>query len=255
MTDQKAKANQFHSLHIKGDPLVLYNVWDAGTAKIVANAGAKAIATSSDAIANANSYLDGEQLPLEIVLRNLQLIVDAVDLPVSVDLESGYGRQGALVADTVTQAINVGAIGFNLEDQIIGANALYSIKDQAARIKASRSASEKAGVRAFINARTDVYLQASPNANADDLLADVMERVKAYHQAGADGLFVPGLTEEKSIIELCEMSPIAINIMKLPNCPSSEILATLGVARISYGQLPYHAIMQLVATNAQKIYA
>ena len=255
MTDQKAKANQFHSLHTKGDPLVLYNVWDAGTAKIVANAGAKAIATSSDAIANANSYLDGEQLPLEIALRNLQLIVDAVELPVSVDLESGYGSDGPLVADTVTQAINVGAIGFNLEDQIIGANALYSIKDQADRIEASRNASEKDGVKAFINARTDVYLQASPNASAEDLLADVMERAKAYHQAGADGLFVPGLTEEQGIIELCEMSPIAINIMKLPNCPSREILATLGVARISYGQLPYHAIMELVATNAQKIYA
>ena len=199
MTDQTTKATHFRSLHAKGDPLVLYNVWDAGTAKIVANAGAKAIATSSDAIANANSYQDGEQLPFEIALRNLQLIVDAVDLPVSVDLEAGYGQEGQQVANSVTQAIGVGAVGFNLEDQIIGANALYTIKDQAARIGAARDACDRTGIKAFINARTDVYLQAKPDASADDLLADVMERVKAYHQAGADGLFVPGLVDEQSI--------------------------------------------------------
>ncbi len=255
MSKQTVKASQFRSLHIKRDPLVLYNVWDAGTAKIVAKAGAKAIATSSDAVATANSYPDGEQLPFEIALRNLQLIVQAVDLPVSFDLEAGYGQEGQQVADSVAQAIGAGAVGFNLEDQIIGENALYSIEDQAARIGAARNAADQVGVEAFINARTDVYLQATPDSSADDLLTNVMERVKAYHQAGADGLFVPGLVDEQSIKALCEQSPIAINIMMLPNCPSRQALAELGVARISYGQLPYHAIMDIVATNAREIYA
>ena len=247
--------SQFKSLHIKGDPLVLYNVWDAGTAKIVANAGAKAIATSSVAVATANSYPDGEHLPLEIALRNFQLIVQAVDLPVSVDLESGYGRGADRVADTVAKALDAGVVGFNLEDQIIDAKALYAIDEQAARIKAARNEADRAGVEAFINARTDVYLQAVPDADPADLLANVKKRVSAYHQAGADGLFVPGLVDEQSIKTLCEQSPIAINIMMLPNCPNTQTLAELGVARISYGQLPYHAIMDIVATNAREIYA
>jgi 2-methylisocitrate lyase-like PEP mutase family enzyme len=254
MTDAE-KANHFKSLHIKGEPLVLYNIWDAGTARIVVDAGAKAIATGSWAVAEANGYQDGEKLPVEITLHNLKLIIEAVDLPVSIDLESGYGREPQQVADTVMRAIELGAVGFNLEDQIIGANTLFETGDQAARIAACRKALEEANIPAFINARTDVFMRAGSDAQIDLLLDEVLERARAYHQAGADGLFVPGLVDKVAIKTLCELSPLPVNIMMMPSNPTREDLAGLGVARISYGPGPYRAAMDLVAAEARAIYS
>jgi len=233
MTDTAQKANKFKSLHIKGDPLVLYNIWDAGTAKIVADSGAAAIATGSWAVAAANGYGDGEKLDLEIALHNLKAIVNAVDLPVTIDLESGYGPDPQQVGANIARAIDAGAVGFNLEDQIIGENALFTVADQAARITASRKAIDATGIAAFINARSDVFMQADPGAEPGPLLDEVIKRAQAYHLAGADGLFVPGLINEAAIKTLSATSPLPLNIMMMPKCPDRETLANLGVARIS----------------------
>ncbi len=248
-------ARRFRALHVKGDPLVLYNIWDAGSAKTVADSGAPAIATGSWAVAVANGQNDGEQLAPEIVFHNLRLIVAAVDLPVTVDLESGYGPEPQQVAATVTSAIEAGAVGLNLEDQIIGADALFSVADQSRRIAACRRAADATGVQAFINARTDVFMQAGPDAEADLLLKEVIERAAAYGDAGADGLFVPGLIDEAAIEALCSAIKLPVNIMMLPNCPDRATLSQLGVARISYGPGPYRSAMKLLADEATDIYS
>ncbi len=254
MTKQIANIDIFRSLHLRGEPLILQNIWDVGTAKIVADAGAKAIATGSWAVAAANGYADGEKLPIDIALGNLKAIIDAVDLPVTVDLESGYGREPQQVADTVTRAVTLGAVGFNLEDQIIGEKTLFDAGDQAARIAASREALNNVGIPAFINARTDVFMLADSDAEIDRLLDKVLQRANAYHQAGADGLFVPGLVNEAAIKSLCETSPMPVNIMMLPDCPDRETLTKLGVSRISFGPSPYIAAMKGFAAKVEEIY-
>ena len=241
--DTTAQAKLFRSLHVCGDPLILFNVWDAGSAKLAASSGARAIATASAAIAAAHGHNDGESLAFETTLQTLEQIVGAVDLPVTVDLESGYGSSPDDVATTVTRALKAGAIGFNLEDQIIGENALYDLPDQVARIAAARRAADTTGTKAFVNARTDVFLQAGPDASSDKLLKTAIERARAYHDAGADGFFAPGLVDVAAIARLCAASPLPVNIMALPQAPDRQALAKAGVARISHGPGPYGAAM------------
>jgi len=249
--DNAAQAKTFRALHVRGDPLVLFNVWDAGSAKIAAASGARAIATASAAIAAAHGHKDGESLAFETALQTLKRIISAVDLPVTVDLESGYGRRPDDVANTVTRALETGAIGFNLEDQIIGENALYDLPDQVARIAAARRAADATGVQAFVNARTDVFLQAGPDAQADELLDAAIERARAYHDAGADGFFAPGLVDAPAIARLCKATPLPVNIMVLPQAPDRRALAEAGVARISHGPGPYGAAMATFAELAK----
>jgi len=129
MTNQKGRAQRFRELHVKGDPLILFNIWDAGSAKAVASTGAKAVATGSWSVAAAQGFDDGEQLPLELMLENLKRIVASVNLPVSCDVEGGYGSQLADVAETVAKVLAAGAVGINFEDQIIGEKGLYSVED------------------------------------------------------------------------------------------------------------------------------
>src|SRR4051812_27141679 len=155
MTDQTSKAEQFRALHVPGKPLILFNIWDAGSAKSVASGGARAIATSSWSVANANGFADGELVPLRLALDNLRRIVDATDLPVTVDLESGYGDSPELVAETIGLAIEARAVGCNLEDSFPANGKLRETADQAARLRRARQAAEAGNFRFFLNARTD----------------------------------------------------------------------------------------------------
>lgn len=255
MIHKIADLDVFKSLHTKDTPLVLLNIWDAGSAKIIADAGAKAIATGSWAVAAANGYQDGEALPFDIALQTLDLIVKAVDLPVTMDIESGYGTSADQVGETITRAVNTGAIGINLEDQVIGANALYDIKDQAERIAACRKSADAAGVPAFINARSDIFFQADAETPIEQLVNKVLERATAYHQAGADGLFTPGLVDEAAIKAICDASPMPVNIMMMPNGPDLGTLAKLGVSRISYGPAPYLSAMESIIAQSRTIYS
>ena len=176
MTEQIERARAFHSLHVKGNPVVLYNAWDPGSAKIVEKAGAKAIATGSWPVAAAFGYADGEKIPLELALDNIKRIVAAVDLPVTMDLEGGYGVDPEIVARTVTLALRAGAIGFNFEDQIVGGSGLHDIAVQVRRIEAAAAAVKASAVPAFINARTDIFLKAKPDAHIQALLDQAIER-------------------------------------------------------------------------------
>ena len=240
---QRDYAKQFHSLHQRGTPLVLFNCWDAGSAKAVAASGASAIATGSWSVANAHGFDDAEQLPLELVLANLRRIVAAVALPVTLDFESGYAREVAALQANIAAVIAAGAVGINFEDQMVGGSGMYAPDEQAARIAAVRAAADRLDFPLFINARTDVFLQADPATHNEALLAQVIARGKAYAAAGASGFFAPGLRDLKLIARLCEASPLPVNIMMAPGMGTVAELAAVGVARVSYGPFPYRQVM------------
>ena len=252
MTSQEELARAFQSLHVAGDPVVLFNIWDAGSAKAVARAGAKAIATGSWSVAAAHGYDDGEKLPFDLALANLERIVAAVDLPVTIDLESGYGRTPEDVGDAAAKAIASGAIGFNLEDRVIGEKGLYSLDDQSARVRAAREAADRAGIPVFINARTDTFLKADPATHDVSHTEEALRRAAAYAQAGASGLFVPGLVNEALLGRICNASPLPVNVMVHAATPPASRLAEMGVARISYGPGPYRESMGALEEAARK---
>src|SRR5215510_12399279 len=246
-----AKAETFRSLHVSGRPLVLFNIWDAGTAKAVASAGARALATGSWSVAAANGFADGEHVPLDLAIDNLARIVGASDLPVTVDLESGYGQNAGEVAQSVARAIEAGAVGCNLEDSFPGDGSLRDTGEQAERIASARRAASDSGVAMFINARTDVFFQKPAQPHNEAMVHAALGRAKVFAEAGADGLFVPGMVDETLIGRLVEASPLPVNIMVETNTPSLSRLAELGVACVSHGPGPYLAMMKALGDAAR----
>ena len=194
MTDQAVKAEQFLGLHVQGKPFVLFNVWDAGSAEAVTNAGAKAIGTSSWSVANANGFADGERIPLALAIDNLRRIINATELPVTVDLESGYGDKPEAVGEAISLAIEAGAIGCNLEDSFPADGKLRAITDHSERVRRARETAEAAHISFFINARTDVFFQGPPEQHSYAMVVEAIERARAYADAGANGLFAPGFS-------------------------------------------------------------
>ena len=255
MSSQADFAEKFRSLHVKYNPVILFNIWDPGSAKAVEAAGAKAIATGSAPVAMAHGYADGENIPLEYVLDNLRRIVEAVDLPVTLDLEGGYGAAPEIVAENIAKAVDAGAIGFNFEDQIIGGEGLYGIDIQTSRVSAAREACDKKGISCFLNARTDLFLKAKPEVHSEAMLDDALRRATAYKKSGADGFFAPGIADEKLIARLCAEAPLPVNIIALPHVPGVKKLASLGAARISYGPVPYRRMVQWLQDEANRAFS
>jgi 2-methylisocitrate lyase-like PEP mutase family enzyme len=252
MTNQAARADAFRKLHVPGDPLIIFNAWDAGSARAVARAGARAIGTGSWSVAAAHGYADGEKMPLDLAIANLERIVASVELPVSIDLEAGYGPRHEDVAHSVTLAIKAGAIGINLEDGLEDEHRIRNVNDMVDRIRAARAAADSLAVPLFINARTDFFLQAEPSRHDASLLASAKERAAAYAAAGASGLFVPCIFQAEHIRELCAATALPVNVMMLPSLPSRAELAKLGVARISHGPGPYRVAMEFVEQAARE---
>lgn len=255
MTTQKEKAELFKSLHIKGSPLILFNIWDAGSARAIEEVGAKAIATGSWSVAAANGFDDGEKIPIELVFANLERIVSSVALPVTLDFEGGYATNIPELKANITNLIAAGGIGLNFEDRIVGGGGLHSIEDQSTRIRAIRDAAETAGIPLYINARTDVFLQTYPAENNETQLQQALERAEAYAKAGASGLFAPGLREPSLIEKLCEGSPLPVNIMVLPDTPTTQTMSALGVARISYGASPYRQMLAALKEAGEQAFS
>lgn len=215
----------------------------------VAGGGAKAIATGSWSVANANGFADGELLPLRLAMDNLRRIVDATDLPVTVDLESGYGDLPEKVAETIGLAIDAKAVGCNLEDSFPANGRLRETADQAARIRRARQVADATNFRFFINARTDIFFQRPPEHHNDAMVVEAIERARAY--ADADGIFAPGLVDISLIARLAEASPLPLNIMIGDATPPVAALAEHGVARVSYGPRPYRIAMRALEEAAR----
>ena len=255
MVTQKEKADSFKNLHIKGSPLILFNIWDAGSARTIEQAGAKAIATGSWSVAAANGFDDGEKVPLELVLKNLERIVESVALPVTLDFEGGYATDLSELKENIEKVIATGAVGINFEDRIVRGDGLYAIEDQSARIEAIRKTAENASIPLFINARTDVFLKTYPAPHDETELAEAIRRAEAYAKAGASGLFAPGLRDTNLIKRLCEQCPVPVNIMVLPDTPPTKTLAQQGVARISYGPGPYRQMTEALKEAGRKVFS
>jgi 2-methylisocitrate lyase-like PEP mutase family enzyme len=241
------KIQEFAALHIPGNPLILYNIWDAGSAAAVARAGAKAIATGSWGVAGAHGLGDGEKLPLDTALATLAEIVAITDLPVSIDMEAGYGADAAGVAASVRRAADTGAVGINIEDKDPVTRTLFPVEEASARIRAAAASG------LFINARADLFIL-TPAADHDAALVDtVVERAKAYADAGAHSLFTPFLRDAALIERLCKASPLPVNILMGAGIPDHKTLAGLGVARISHGHEPWAAAMDWLEGEARKV--
>lgn len=255
MITQIESANLLKKLHVKGQPLVLFNIWDAGSAKAIQETGAKVIATGSWSVAAAHGYDDGEKLPFDLVLANIQRIIASVDIPVTIDLEGGYGKNPIKVKENIIKIIEAGAVGINFEDQIIDGEGLYSVEDQCARIKAIREVAKHAAIPIFINARTDLFFKTEATNHNNEHLEAAIARATAYAESGASGFFAPGLRDARYIQKLCERSPIPVNVMIMPDTPSPKQLAELGVARISYGPGPYCQVMDFLKKIGGKAFS
>jgi 2-methylisocitrate lyase-like PEP mutase family enzyme len=251
MGAQGDKARLFAALHRPGDPLVLYNVWDSGSARAVAEAGAAAIATGSASVAAAYGYEDAEALPLDLALANAERIARAVDLPVTIDFEGGYAVEPERVAANMARLAATGAIGCNFEDQAIGGEGLHSVEVQAERIRAARAA---VGPDFFINARTDIFLKNRAQTHDPARIEEAIGRARAYAEAGASGFFVPGLVDLGQLARICAASPLPVNFMAFPGAPEAEAVAAAGVARISHGPFPHKLAMQALKQAAEAIY-
>lgn len=245
-----SKFETFAALHMPGDPLILFNAWDAGSAAAVAKAGARAVATGSWSVAAAQGFADAEGLPLDLALANAERIVGAVALPVSIDFEGGYAVDKEALAANMARLAATGAVGCNFEDQLVGSNprAMHAIDVQAARIAAAR---EAVGAAFFLNARTDIFLINGPDTHSDAMVGDAIARAHAYAAVGASGLFVPGLVDLAKLERLCRESPLPVNFMAFPGAPSAKQVGDVGVARVSHGPGPYRLAMQALEEAAR----
>lgn len=233
-TEQTAKAELLLAMHQSPPILVLPNAWDAVSARLIAKAGARAIATTSAGVAFSLGHPDGQSVSRELMLEAVARIASAVRLPVTADVEAGYGSSPQEMGETTLRVIQAGAVGLNLEDATNDSSRpLFSLEEQVDRIRAVRESADRAGVHVVINARTDIFLaQIGDPANR---LSESIRRINAYRSAGADCLFIPGVTDAATISELVRQAGGPINVLVGPGMPSVPELQKLGVARVSAG--------------------
>ncbi len=230
-----ARAERFHRLHDGPEPLRLVNAWDRLSARVFSLAGAPAVATSSFAVALAHGYQDGQRIPWADVRDTVAAIVDAAgDVPVTADIEAGQGAAPSDVAAAVDDVITAGAVGVNIEDVLPSApGELLPVEEQCERLRAARAAADRRSLPLFVNARCDVYFGA--RLADDERRGQLLERAAAYAEAGASGVFVPGLTDLDALAELCKAVGVPVNAMVAPGLPSVEDLGGAGVRRVSQG--------------------
>jgi 2-methylisocitrate lyase-like PEP mutase family enzyme len=240
------KAQELQRLHAAPELLLVVNVWDAITARVVADIpGTKALATASHGIAASRGYPDGEVIPRDEMIAEVGLIARQTDLPVTADLEGGYGDPGG----TVSRAIDVGIVGANLEDQMKPLDA--SVRAVEAAVKAG----EQAGVPFALNARTDAFLKAG-DRDPEEVITDAIARGKAYLEAGATSFFVPGLLDEAQLSRIVgELGERKVNIIGIPGSISLEAAQRIGLARVSYGPWSQNTALTALAKLAEDVYA
>ncbi|KQZ88311.1 phosphonomutase [Phycicoccus sp. Root563] len=246
MTSNADKARELLRLHTDPELLLVVNVWDVITAKVVADTpGTKALATASHSIAASYGYPDGEQIPRDLMIEAVGRIAAAVDLPVTADLEGGYGDAG----ETVSRAIDVGIVGANLEDQ------MKPLADSVRAVEAAVAAGERAGIPFVLNARTDAFVKAG-DRDLQEVLDEAAARGRAYLDAGASTFFVPGPLDEAMVSRLVdELGPQKVNVIGIPGSVPLARLQELGVARVSYGPWSQNVALTALAELAEDVYA
>lgn len=236
MTTINEKAELFHALHRRGEPVILANAWDVASACVIRDAGAQAVATTSAGVAWSLGAADGDRLDRDRALDLIARVARAVSVPVTADIEEGFGKTPADVAATIRGVLAAGAVGVNIEDTVhsdAAGHPLRSVEDLAERIAAARGAAQEAGVRLYINARIDTYLNAV--GDPADRLDATLGRAAACLAAGASGVFVPAVTDLETVSALVEGIDGPVNILTGPGAPSIPELAAAGVARVSLG--------------------
>ncbi len=251
MISQNAKAERLLQLHQKGASLLLPNAWDSASALLFEKAGFPAIGTTSMGIAFAQGYPDGQQISREEMMQVIARMAAVVQVPVTADIEAGYGPTVEDVAQTIREVIKAGAVGVNLEDSTGVFQPLYSVEEQVRRIAAAREEARRANLPLVINARTDTYLFRIGDETTR--MEDTINRARAYLQAGANSVFVHGVTDPSLIQVLVREIPGPLNIMVGPGAPSAPDLFKLGVARVSIGGAAMLATMGVVRDIASEL--
>ncbi len=248
---QRTKAEAFRAMHDRSRILVLPNAWDAMSARVIEEAGARAIATTSAGVAFSVGYPDGEAIPRDEMIAAITRIARVVAVPVSADIESGFAHDAREVAETVRRVIDAGAVGINLEDQVHdGSHSLYDLDEAVERVRAAREAADSAGVPIVINARTDVYLLGI--GEPDTRFEHAIRRANAYRKAGTDCLFLPAVARRADIERIVPALDGPLNLLAFPGIPAIPELERLGVARLSVGtQLTLGAMSALKKTVAE----
>jgi 2-methylisocitrate lyase-like PEP mutase family enzyme len=249
---QRAKADAFRAMHDRSKILVLPNAWDPMSARVIEEAGARAIATTSAGVAFSVGYPDGEAMPRDEMIAAITRIARVVTVPLSADIESGFARDAREVAETVRRVIDAGAVGINLEDAIHGGPpALYDLETAIERVRAAREAASASGVPLVINARTDVYLLSI--GEPDTRFDHAVRRANAYRKAGADCLFIPRIGRPADIERIVAALDGPLNLLAFPGIPTIAELERLGVARLSVGTWPTLAAMSTARKIAREL--
>ncbi|WP_261304291.1 isocitrate lyase/PEP mutase family protein [Paenibacillus andongensis] len=244
-----SKIQEFNALHESNEVLLLGNAWDLLSALSLEKAGFKAIGTTSWGVAQSLGYSDGEMIEFAIQLNVVKMIVDHVKIPVTADIESGYGKDDQMIVDNVLKLADLGAAGINIEDSLKNQAGLKPLDQQCHLLSKIRTALEKNGYQGFyINARTDTYLQ---NQNP---LNETIDRANAYVESGASGIFVPGLKEDDEIRAILSQTNAPLNIMSLPGLTNCNKLKELGIKRLSIGGALYRKVNNLLDHCAAQIY-
>lgn len=239
----------FKQLHQQTSPFLLANVWDAASAKAAQQAGYQALGTSSAAVASVLGYDDGEQMSFDELLFMVTRISRATDLPLSVDIESGYSRDPQTIAKHIQQLAQLGVVGVNLEDsQVNTTRTLIDANEFAARLKAVRHELATQQTNIFINVRCDAFLLGLDNAREEAL-----HRASTYQQAGADGLFLPCITQQADIQAITETCQLPLNVMAMPDLADFDTLGALGVKRISMGNFAFEEMYTHLTQQLREI--
>jgi len=233
----------FYQLHQRPGGFILGNVWDAASAQLSQEAGFAALGTSSAAMAHAMGYVDGENIPFETLLQQVARIQAVADRPLSVDIEGGYNRDPQVILKHILALAELGVVGINIEDSVVTQQRELLPADVFAEtLSAIKQGLSDQDVEMFINVRSDVCL-----LNAGDSLEAVLARLNTYQNSGADGLFVPGLTDTHHIQTIVNAQQVPLNVMSLPNLTDVESLRALGVKRFSMGNFAYAACQQYLS--------
>jgi 2-methylisocitrate lyase-like PEP mutase family enzyme len=241
---------KFKQLHYENIPFLLPNAWDAKSAKVFRDNGFKAVATSSAAVANALGYEDGEQLPFDELLFIVNRILASIDVPLSVDIEGGYSRLGDEVCENIYKLAYAGVAGINIEDSAVtdGTRQLLDAGETAAKINKIKAYCARHGIEIFLNLRTDTYL-----LGTDGRFEETSKRIEVFEEAGADGIFIPCLTDLDEMEVFCKKTALPVNVMCMPGLPDFESLGKAGIRRISMGPFMFEYLAKQQAAACSQI--